>query len=231
MSSGTNEQARIIILTGHYGSGKSELSIQLALRLAQQHAAVALVDVDVVNPYFRSRERRALLEEHGIRVIANTLGVDQGVDLPAISAEIYAPLRDGHTRTVVDAGGDPVGARVLASFRRLLDPRQTEVLCVVNAARPQTADARAVLDQIAAVEQASGLKVTALINNTHLLEHTERLHVEAGDDVCREVSRQSGLPIRYTGVTEHVCSDIPAGLAGEVIPISMHLRESWMKSS
>ncbi|TVQ38422.1 MAG: ATP-binding protein [Spirochaetaceae bacterium] len=225
------DQPRITVLTGHYGSGKSELSIQLALRLAEHHSPVALADVDVVNPYFRSRERRALLERHGVRVIASNVGFDRGVDLPAVSAEIYAPLRDGRTRTVIDSGGDPVGARVLASFRRMFDPRETDVLCVVNVARPQTATAHAVIDQIDAIQHASGLTITGLINNTHLLEQTERAHVEAGNDVCCVVSERTGLPIRYVGVTQHLWHTLPAGVSGEPIPIAMHLREAWMNST
>lgn len=218
----------IEILTGHYGSGKSELAVHLALRRRQRTEQVLLVDVDVVNPYFRSRERRALLEGHGVQVVANSMAIDQGVDIPAVSAQVYAPLRNPELAAVYDAGGDPVGARILRSFRRLIDPERTDVLCVVNAYRPATRTAEAVVDQIRAIEDAAGLAVTGLINNSHLLEQTEINHVTAGDVLCRMVQDRTGVPIRYVGVPAWLPEPSATGLSGEPIAIQMYLREAWM---
>lgn len=227
------QQARIEILTGHYGSGKSELAVHLALRRRKRAEQVTLVDIDVVNPYFRSRERRALLEEHGVQVVANSMAIDRGVDIPAVSAQVYAPLRNQELSAVYDAGGDPVGARVLRGFRRLIDPAHTDVLCVVNAYRPATRTVSAVIGQIHAIENASGLTVTGLINNSHMLEQTEISHVAAGDVLCSAVQDQTGLPIRYVGVPAWLYDSLsidPAGSdpAGEPIAIQMYLREAWM---
>ena len=223
-----NDYRRITIVTGHYGSGKSEFSISLALLLREYHQAVCLVDVDVVNPYFRSREQRALLEKQGIAVIANQLEVDRGVDLPALSPKMYAPLQDRTTFTVVDTGGDPVGARLLGSFRRMLDPFETEVLCVVNGSRPDTADAHGVVTMIRGIEGASGLTVTGLVNNTHMLEHTDPDHLMRGERLCREVHQETGIPLKFTGVPAHLSESVPGEVQGEPVPIRMYLRETWM---
>mgnify|MGYP006272486561 CR=1 FL=1 len=221
---------RITILTGHYGSGKSEFAINFVLRNVEEGSDFALLDLDIVNPYFRSREQRALLENHGVRVIANALKQDVGVDIPAISAEINAPLENEKTQAVVDAGGDPAGARLLGRFRNLMPADDTDVFCVVNTSRPETADAQGVVEHITGIEQASGLSVTGLINNTHMLEHTEISHIEKGDAVCKEVRSELDIPIRYVGVFRPLVGDVPEDIDGEIIPISMYLREAWMST-
>lgn len=221
---------RITIVTGHYGSGKSEFSINFALRMKSENGGPALLDLDIVNPYFRSRERRALLEEHGIRVVANALRQDVGVDIPALSAEINAPLQNPNTPTVIDSGGDPAGARLLGRFRRVMPAEDTEVLCVVNASRPETATLEKAAAQIEGIEAASGLKVTGLVNNTHMLEHTEIAHIERGDALCKQVRDRLDIPVRYVGVFRPLVGDVPQHIDGEIVPISMYLREAWMST-
>lgn len=230
----------VTIVTGHYGSGKSEFSINLAIHRAAEGRKIAVADVDVVNPYFRSREQRSLLVEHGVRVVANQLEIDRGVDLPAISPEVFGLLRDGETVSILDAGGDPVGARLLGSLRRLLDPFETEVLCVVNASRPETSDHDRAIAMIRSIEAAAGLTVTGLVNNTHMLEFTELDHIRQGQDLCRAITDTTGIPVRYVGVPLGLEKQLTGGdrrdsngrdaneVDGEIIPIAMYLRESWM---
>ena len=220
---------RVTVVTGHYGSGKSEFSINLALRIVSAEQAVALLDMDVVNPYFRSRERRELLEQHGIRIIANAFGKDVGVDIPAVSAEAYAPLQDENTRTIIDAGGDPVGARVLGSLRHVLPRDDCEVLCLLNASRPETRTPEQAESLIGGIEAESGLRVTALVNNTHMLEHTSAAELVRGLSLCRAVSERLELPIVYHGVLQSLLDEVPAEWPGEVVPIAMYLREAWMR--
>jgi len=219
---------RVWIITGHYGSGKSEFALNFALQLRAQGAELALCDIDVVNPYFRSRERRGLLEAQGIQVVGNSLAVDKGIDLPAVSAELYGPLANPAVHTVIDAGGDPVGARLLRSFRRRIPAAKTEVLCVVNAMRPATRSADELVVQIRGIEDASGLAVTGLINTTHLLEHTTVEHIQSGNDLCLELGQRTGLPVRFVGALERLVSGLPEEIQGERVGIAMHLRDNWM---
>ncbi|TVR72222.1 MAG: ATP-binding protein [Spirochaetaceae bacterium] len=262
-----SETRRVTIVTGHYGSGKSEFSINLALLRAggqegEQAASrgaphpVALADVDVVNPYFRSREQRSLLESRGIKVVGNQLNIDQGVDLPAISPEVFGLVRNRETRTILDAGGDPVGARFLGSMRRVLDPLETEVLCVINGSRPETAQVHQAIAMIRSIEAAAGLAVTGLVNNTHMLEHTVLGHLLEGEKLCEGISRETGIPLRYVGVPLWLCDAVRGGgadgggangggpdgsapddgdngtvtLRGQIVPVAMYLRESWMNT-
>ncbi len=219
---------RITVVTGHYGSGKSEFSINRALRLAAEGEHVAVIDLDVVNPYFRAREQRGLLEDSGIRVIANSFGEDRGVDIPAVSPEVFGPLQDPSFTVIIDAGGDPVGARLLGRYHTYLRGDDTEVLCVCNVARPETQTAESIIDQIRAIETASRLRVTGLVNNTHMLDHTTVEYVERGNVVCRTVSDRLAVPVRYVSVLAALAPDVPSYVSGEVVPVSMHLREAWM---
>ena len=120
---------RIRVIVGHYGSGKTEFSVNYVLKLAEQGKKTALVDLDIANPYFRSRERRQLLEGKGIQVFSNAFGYDITADLPAITARIKAPLEDESFQTVVDAGGNDSGARILNQFGNTC--RVLTVICFV----------------------------------------------------------------------------------------------------
>ena len=130
---------RIRIITGHYGSGKSELSVNMVTELKKQYDKVAIVDLDIANPYFRSRERQDMMEDMGIEVFHNSFGYDITQDLPALSAAIKKPLENKDYHTIVDAGGDDSGARVLNQFRKYFLADDCEMIFVINANRPETA--------------------------------------------------------------------------------------------
>ena len=134
---------RIQIITGHYGSGKTEYAVNLALQLSQEHENVALADMDIVNPYFRSYEQAKRLEDSGIRVIVTSCG---GIaDIPAINPEVMSIFQQEKWTGVLDIGGDPIGARVLARFAHQLNPSDFDLLFVLNANRPETKDVESAL--------------------------------------------------------------------------------------
>ncbi|MEG1585124.1 MAG: ATP-binding protein, partial [Anaerovorax sp.] len=147
------DDKRIRVIVGHYGSGKSEFSINYAIALAKKGCPTGLVDVDIANPYFRSRECQALLEKHGIDVYSNTFGYDITADLPAITAKIRKPLEDVSCQTVVDAGGDAAGARILNQFYKYFKNNDCDLFCVVNANRSETKTLGGALDHIKQIEE------------------------------------------------------------------------------
>ncbi|MFW6249495.1 MAG: ATP-binding protein [Alkalispirochaetaceae bacterium] len=228
----------LVIVTGHYGTGKSEFSVNLALKKRSlEGEAVTLVDLDIVNPYFRSREARGVLEAEGIRVISNSLNLDTGVDLPAISPAVAGSLEDRERTVIVDLGGDPVGARVMRRFRTSVPEEAVEVLYVVNLFRPENATVERTRDSLRGIEESSGLRVTGLVNNAHLLDQTRPEHLLQGDRECRKLSRLLELPIRYVSGRREVLDslldrenseEIPAG---EPLEIEMYLRQEWMAST
>lgn len=227
---------RVTIVCGHYGVGKSECSVSLALveRARHPERPLTLIDLDVVNPYFRSREARARLESEGVTVIGNSLNVDTGVDLPAIPGTIAPALRDTARSTLIDLGGDPAGARALRQFRPHIALDDTDLLAVVNIFRPDTHDAAGVIASVRAIEDELSMPCTGLINNSHLLHETTCEHIRAGHAVCRTVAAELSIPIRYTAITTALADQCRAALngereaMGETLPIGLTLRQAWM---
>lgn len=185
---------RLTLVTGHYGTGKTEFSVNLALALAEAGERTALADLDIVNPYFRSRERRELLEAAGVRLIATSQALADA-DVPALPAELHALLEDRTVRGVLDIGGDPSGARVLTRYRPRIVKEDYRLLYVVNAARPEVRTAERSAEVLRAIETVTGLACTGLVNNTHLCGETTAEDIREGAALAEEVSRLTGIPV------------------------------------
>ena len=157
---------RMQIITGHYGSGKTEYAVNLARSLAETMENVVLADLDIVNPYFRSYEQTKMLEDAGVKVIVTSCG---GVaDIPALNPEVMSVFQDSKWNGVLDIGGDPIGARVLARFAHQIKPEEYDLLFVLNANRPETKDVDSALSYMRGIEYECHLRVTGIVNNTHL---------------------------------------------------------------
>ncbi len=219
---------RITVIAGHFGSGKTEFSVNLAMQLKSEYDKVALLDLDIANPYFRSRERQHMLEEAGIQVHYNTFGYDITEDLPAISAVLRAPLEDPDCVTVVDAGGNDSGARALKQFCKYFNSDDSQLLCVLNANRPETDTAEGMIEHIRSIEEETGMKVDGFINNTHLLMETTVDDVIEGAGLCRQVSLQTGIPVVWNVCwKEHETAARDAGIEN-LYPIKLYMRPSWL---
>ncbi len=197
---------RIVMIIGAYGSGKTEVAVNLALTLARAGRKVQLADLDLVNPYFRSRERRALLEEQGVRVVVPP-GEQAQADLPIVLPEIRGMLQppDG-TVTIFDVGGDDVGARVISSLRPSI-PDGYALWQVLNARRPFTDTVAGCLKMRDALEGATRLRVTGFVANTHLIEETTPDAVLEGWRVAQAASEQAGIPVRLLAVMASLADD------------------------
>lgn len=225
-------EKRIRVIAGHYGSGKTEFSVNYAFKLAEQGKKAALIDLDIANPYFRSRERQKQLEEQGIRVYSNTFGYDITADLPAITASVRAPLEDPDCHAVIDAGGDHLGARVLIQFDRYLRGSDCDLLCVVNANRPETATAAAAILHIDRIEKEINLKITGLINNTHLLSETKPEDIIKGYRLCKELAAQLEIPVLYNCCTERLVDELVTQTREfkdfTLFKMKLFMRDSWL---
>lgn len=220
---------RVTIITGHYGSGKTEFAVNYAMKLSEISPKVTLGDLDIVNVYFRSRERKKQLEEMGIHVISSNLEGDS-VDIPAVAA-IVSPVRDKSTRYIVDLGGNDVGTMVLGRLKPLLDSAETDFFMVVNVNRPDTSSPEGILREMKSIEDASGLQVTGFVNNTNLIRETTAEDITMGDKILKEASKLSGVPIKYTTYVEEVVKDaekLPNDLGGELFPLKFYMRKDWM---
>ncbi len=219
---------RVTIVTGHYGSGKTEFSVNLAINLIKKNENVSIADLDIVNTYFRTRERREFLESLGIHVCDSSVKTP-ALDLPAIPAEVMGIIQNKSAKAVLDIGGDAVGARVLARFTPLVEKTEHDLLFVINANRPETQTAEDVIEYIRAIEETSGLKVTGLVNTTHLLKDTSLEDVERGHKLAKAVYELTGIPIAYEVAIESVAAQIEdEEIKEKLFPIKMYMREDWM---
>lgn len=219
---------RIRIIIGHYGSGKTEFSVNYAMKLAELGKKAAIADMDVVNPYFRTREKADMLIEKGIRVISGNLGHKADIDLPMVSAEVLTPLQDHSYDCVLDVGGNSVGALCIGQFREYFVPGDYDMFCVVNRYRSDTSTVEGVMDQIRSIESTVGARVTGLINNTHLLRDTTVEDVLYGQELVEAVSKEFHIPVKYIVALEKVAHQLPQGLEGEIFPIQMYMRAEWL---
>lgn len=204
----SSQMKRIVCVTGHGGSGKTEFAINYAIKMKREGQKVALCDLDITNPYFRSRQQQKILENMGIRVFSNTFNYDISEDLPAVSPQIRVPLDNKEYLGIYDVGGDDIGARILNQYKAELEKEKAHIFLVVNAYRPETWDMDGVLRHIQNIEEETGLKINGLVNNSHLLENTSPENLFKGHILCKQVEAQLGIPLFYDMVTEEIYEEV-----------------------
>lgn len=215
---------RITIICGHYGSGKSEISVNLALKYHIEY----LVDLDIINPYFRSRSLSDMLEKNSIHLVESTIKNMTGSDLPYVSGEGAVPFVNSNITAIYDLGGTENGARVLVQFLdRIKDVSEIDLLCTVNLYRPETCDVKHILQTISMYEAETQLRVTGLINNTNLIQETKEEDIIHGENVLLEVGKILGIPIKYT-VVEETKKDFKTEFKGERIVLTRHIAKKFL---
>lgn len=202
---------RVTILCGHYGSGKSEISVNAAVSVKEAHDDVLLADMDIVNPFFRSVDAKTALEAIGIKVAA-PLFANTNVDVPALVPEISVALRSKNRQVILDVGGDEDGARVLGRYHMEIPQDDYDMFFVLNRARPLTRNLKETIAYIREIEAASRRKVTKLINNTHFLGETTLEDILYGLELARDISRETGIPLAATSVMEGLESQLEGKL-------------------
>ena len=216
---------RIQIITGHYGSGKTEYAVNLALRLAAEGKKTVLADLDIVNPYFRSYEQTQRLEAAGIRVIVTSCG---GVaDIPAINPAVLSVFQDRSWTGVLDIGGDPIGARVLARFAPQLQVEEFDLLYVLNANRPETRDLERALAYMRGIEAECHQKVTGIVNNTHLCGETTAAEILKGARLAGQLSQQTGLPVVCHAAQRRLLPEVQNTLIEPILPMDLYMKKPW----
>lgn len=219
---------RLVIIIGHYGSGKSEFSVNYAVKMKEFYENVSIADLDIVNPYFRSREKRDFFESIGIKVYDSSIK-NTAVDIPALPAELMGVILNPDEKSVLDVGGDPVGARVLARYSEQIKNVDYDMFFVINGRRPETSTVEGVLKYLRLIEATSKLKITGLINNTHLLKETTVEDVEFGHELTKKVSWETDIPIRYEACIKDTALQIKnKEIIEKLFPINLYMREEWM---
>jgi hypothetical protein len=222
-----NTQASLYVHIGHFGSGKTELSLNLALRMAAHGSKVALVDLDIVNPFFRSGEQRELLESHGVKLIA-PLFVNTTVDIPALPAEVNAVFTGLYSPVILDVGGDPAGATALGRYQRELSQTQPWVRCVVNTLRPFTATPEEIVQMVRDMESRGRIHVNSLVNNTNLSRETTAEQIATGADITRRAAELLGIPMEFTCARRDLCPALEAFGFPNVEPLDIYTHNDWI---
>jgi MinD-like ATPase involved in chromosome partitioning or flagellar assembly len=187
----------MVIIAGHFGSGKTEFAINLSTRMAEESKIdVNLIDLDFVNPYFRSRRFREELKDRGVNVEEPVSKEVSVADIPSISASVMSKLYDGGSNTVIEVGGDHIGARILGSLTRPIEAANYEMWLVFNRYRPDTDTPDKVKMMVESIEKASKLKVSSLISNCHLKELTDSSTLIEGLHFTKELA-DGYLPVKY----------------------------------
>ncbi len=193
----------IIIYVGSFGSGKTEIAINHSLKELQNKNKAVIVDLDIVNPYFRSREIREELKELDIKVIAPP-GKYAMADIPLISPEIKGAIQDSGRILILDVGGDDVGAKSLASFYPILKNTDYQMNLVINPYRPFTKNHEEIKKMLQEIEVSSRLKVNGLISNPNLGLETNVDLIIKGHKIVEEVSTKLSLPIKFLVIEQKI---------------------------
>ena len=219
---------RILIITGHFGSGKTEMSINLALERRAAGEEVTVVDLDIINTYFRIRDKDEALNKAGVKTLSTGVKA-RAVDIPALDPAIDAALLYDKGRVIVDVGGNPSGARALARYRPTLEETGYEQLFVINSNRPETKTPEQVIKFMEDTQATSGTQVTGLFNTAHFLKDTTADDVIEGLKLAEAVSDQTGLPLLGTVCKRDLVDEVKARTNDlYILPIDLYFRDQWM---
>ena len=215
---------RFVVLVGNYGSGKTELALNLALTFSGE-MTTTLVDLDIVNPYFRSGEKAEELRAAGVRVLMPTFAMST-VDIPALPAEIQSVFEQPSERVIFDVGGDDTGAAALGryapSFRRYRE--DCTVCLVINAMRPLTQTAEDVVDLAQRIAKRGRMDIDVIVNNTNLADQTDAAMLRMGRQVAEEAAKM-------LGVSRVVDVAMPELAVEGALPLKRHMAPEWMEDA
>ena len=208
---------RLTLFCGHYGSGKTNLAVNYALHLRSLGLEVSLADLDIVNPYFRSKDSTDVLEAAGVRVIALPFA-NSSVDLPSLPSSAYSLVQDRSRYAVLDIGGDDRGAYALGRFvPYILEENDFDMLYVVNFYRPLTTTAEEAFGVLKEIEGACGLAFTGIVNNSNLGAETTAESIRVTSDKAEELCRMTGLPLVATTAEKSIATP-------EMVPVVLQKR-------
>lgn len=221
----------IVVIVGNYGSGKTEISINLAVNRKLAGIDVSVADLDLVNPYFRAREARKQLSELGIGIILPSDKYLQA-DLPILTPAVAGLIRKPSRLTILDVGGDKVGATVLAALSDALDGKRYRMLQVINPFRPFTDTLKGCMRIKDEIEKASRMSISGIIGNANLIDETTVDLIYDGYDFVSKVSVETGLPLEFITVSSRFSDEIDMKrFSCPVLKLHRQLVPPWKKAA
>ena len=214
---------RLTLLCGHYGSGKTNVAVNLAFYLKEQYNNVVVADLDIVNPYFRTKDSIDDFKARGIELICSQYA-NTNVDIPALPANMYRLTADKDITAVIDVGGDDRGAYALGRLvPEIKAENNFDMLMVINGYRPLTPDAESTIEVMREIEEACKLKFTGLVNNSNIGEETTAEDIIKSIGYANEVSQASGLPIVMTSVKRELYDELKNKIAN-LLPMTLQAK-------
>ncbi len=211
---------RIVLFAGHYGSGKTNIAVNYALKLKEEGYPVLIADLDIVNPYFRTKDSEKELSEKGVELICSEFA-NTNLDIPSLPKNMYRVVNDKRFRAVMDIGGDDAGAIALGRFSPFIrEENDYEMIFVANFFRPLTRRADEAYEVMKEIEVASSLKFTAIANNSNLGEATTEEDVISTFSEAEQLSELSGLPIMFTSCEKNLCVQLKK-TGKEIFPLEL----------
>ncbi len=217
---------RVTVFAGHYGSGKTNIAVNYALNIARCGKSVEIADLDIVNPYFRTKDAESILSENGIRLVSSIMA-NTNVDTPALPAEAYSVIHNKNSYAVIDVGGDDRGALAMGRYApALLEENNYDMLLVINKYRYLTRNPEEVIEVMREIEEAAGMKFTGIVNNSNVGDETSAFDVLESEEFARRVSELCSLPIKFTAVLEELVNEL-SGKLPNIMPIKIFVKQSF----
>ena len=214
------EHKRLTLFAGHYGSGKTNIAVNLAFEIRKQFEKVAIADLDIVNPYFRTKDSAEEIKKADIKLIVSEYA-GTNVDIPALPQDMYSLTDDKSVKAVIDDGGDDRGALALGRLSDAIKLEDDyEMLLVINKFRPLTPDVESTLEVMNEIETACKIKFTGIVNNSNLGEMTEPSDVLNSMQYANDVAKATGLPIKFTAVNETLYNSVK-GEISDLFPLKL----------
>ena len=214
---------RITLLSGHYGSGKTNVAVNMAMELKKEYDRVTVADLDIVNPYFRTLDSKADFDHAGIRLIVSEYA-NTNLDVPALPQEIYTIVDDTSAHVIIDVGGDERGALALGRISdRIKEENDYEMLLVINRFRPLTRTPKDVVEVMREIEAAGRIPFTGIVNDSNLGAETDAETVRSSLAFAEEVSKLTGLPVVMTAVEERIYEELKEEIP-DLFPMKLQKR-------
>lgn len=199
---------RITIIAGHYGSGKTNIAVNMAIDMKNKGISTVIADLDIVNPYFRTKDSLERLEQAGIKLISSEYA-NSNVDIPAIPQDMYSIVDDKENHYIVDLGGDDRGAYALGRYSdKIMEEKDYDFFFVFNMYRPLTRDAESAFEVMREIEDACRMKFTGIINNSNIGELTDADTVLKSSAECDKLSSMADIPVMFTCASTSVSEQL-----------------------
>ncbi len=221
----------IVVIAGNYGSGKTEIAVNLALYKKKAGLDVSIADLDLVNPYFRTREALEPLEKAGVKVVLPDLKY-LNADLPILSPSVANMIKNSYDLAILDAGGDDVGVTVLAALQESLSLKDVKMIQIINPYRPFTQNIEGCIKIKEEIEKSSKIKITGIASNANLIDETTPEIIYHGYEMLQELSQTTGLKIEFITAATDILPQLDLNKFNcPILPIHRGLVPPWKKSN